>query len=367
LTQRGTDFATSGSLSGHDEESHMSITKTDQGTYRARIRDDRGKQLTKTFKRLDDAKAWERNQLTSRDQGLLVSPSKTTVAEFGEVWLASARDLAPGTIDGYAKHLRLYINPALGDTRLGRLDTDQIDRFITAQLRTGLAPATVHQTYRTLNRLCEVAVQRRKLGYNPCAPVRPPRVGSPEMRFLTAQQVTALADAIAPRFRAMILLAGWGGPRWGEIQALKPQHFDGRSLAIIEQLDGATLKTKGSKRRVILPGAIAEELVAHLEAYPGDYIFTNGNGNPLVHASFSGNHFKPALVTAGLDRETRFHDLRHTAVALAISAGAHPLMIADMVGHKSVRMTLDRYGHLFPSLHEEVAAKMDVLYRNALA
>jgi integrase len=68
-------------------------------------------------------------------------------------------------------------------------------------------------------------------------------------------------------------------------------------------------------------------------------------------------------VRAGVDRDTRFHDLRHTAVALAIKAGAHPKMVADMMGHSSIRVTMDRYGHLFPVIHDQVADAMDVLYQ----
>jgi integrase len=83
-------------------------------------------------------------------------------------------------------------------------------------------------------------------------------------------------------------------------------------------------------------------------------VFPNGAGNPLVSASFWGNHFTPAQLRSGV--RCRFHDLRHTSVALAIAQGAHPKAIQARMGHSSINVTLDRYGHLFPELDEAIAA-----------
>ena len=65
------------------------------------------------------------------------------------------------------------------------------------------------------------------------------------------------------------------------------------------------------------------------------------------------NHLGPALRSASL--KCRFHDLRHTSVALAIAVGAHPKAIQTRMGHSSINVTLDRYGHLFPELDEAIA------------
>jgi integrase len=72
------------------------------------------------------------------------------------------------------------------------------------------------------------------------------------------------------------------------------------------------------------------------------------------------------VTVAGIDHPLpRGHDLRHTAATLAIQAGAHPKVIQAMLGHWSITVTLDRYGHLFPSLPEELAERMDVAFREA--
>ena len=82
-------------------------------------------------------------------------------------------------------------------------------------------------------------------------------------------------------------------------------------------------------------------------------MFPNGAGNPLTAPSFWTNHFTPARTASGV--RCRFHDLRHTSVALAIAQGAHPKAIQARMGHSSISVTLDRYGHLFPELDEAIA------------
>ena len=78
-------------------------------------------------------------------------------------------------------------------------------------------------------------------------------------------------------------------------------------------------------------------------------------------------HFKPAVRRAGLPDETRFHDLRHTCAALLIALGAHPKAILERLGHSSITVTLDRYGHPFPSLDEAPTTGLEDLRRRALA
>jgi integrase len=92
-------------------------------------------------------------------------------------------------------------------------------------------------------------------------------------------------------------------------------------------------------------------LVDHLDRFvtlePEALVFTNAAGRPLSHSSFQTHHFRKAQLAAGVS--CRFHDLRHTSVALAIAEGAHPKAIQARMGQSSITVTLDRYGHLFPS------------------
>ena len=116
-------------------------------------------------------------------------------------------------------------------------------------------------------------------------------------------------------------------------------------------------KTASSVRSITVSSFTAAALAEHLERFAADgpdgLVFTNTAGNPLISSSFHTHAFGPALHRAGL--RCRFHDLRHTSVALAIAAGAHPKAIQHRMGHSSINVTLDRYGHLFPELDEATA------------
>lgn len=352
----------------------MSVEKTKYGTWRVRWRDDTGRQVARTFKRKIDAERFERSVLTDLTRGEYVSlePTKQTVRQVADEWLAGAMNLGQGGRDTYRRDLDRYILPILGDLPLGNLRAEHIDRFLADELA-NLAASTVHRHYRTIRRLCQFAVERGKLKTNPCNPVRPPKVEHTEMRFLTVEQVDALAAAIGGRYRAWVYVAVYGGLRWSETVGLRRGNVDGARISVVEQLirraDGKWYsdppKTRAGRRTVTVPAFVADELAQHLDAYVADdsqaLVFANGVGNPMVGPSFTGNVFKPALERAGIDRAVRIHDLRHTAVALAIKAGAHPKAIQARMGHASISVTMDRYGHLYGDMDAELANALGAL------
>lgn len=122
-------------------------------------------------------------------------------------------------------------------------------------------------------------------------------------------------------------------------------------------------------------------LTDHLKEFPpvDGLVFTSSQGGPL-RRNFYKRHYLPALrasVDAQLclcdrtscsDRHTplyRFHDLRHTCAALLIAQGAHPKEIQERLGHSTIRITFDRYGHLFPSLDERLKDGLDAAFELA--
>ncbi len=94
-------------------------------------------------------------------------------------------------------------------------------------------------------------------------------------------------------------------------------------------------------------------------------MFTSPEGGPL-RKNFMGRVFRPAIRRAGL-KGRRFHDLRHTAAAIAISIGAHPKVIQQRFGHASITTTLNTYGHLFPNIDVALAEDLDKVAREAAA
>jgi integrase len=278
-----------------------------------------------------------------------------------------ARRLSPGTQQTYRRDLERYVLPRFGAYRLGGLPPEEIENWLNDELDAGLAASSVHRHYRTLRRVLQVAVEKKKLAVNPCDAAEPPRVPKREMVFLTWDQAVELAEAHPDRYRALVYLAVDAGMRWSELIGLRRSRLDvrRRKVRVTEQLirlrAGEWLrkepKTAASVRSITLSAVTAELLAEHLErfALPGAdaLVFPNAAGNPLISSSFWNGHFAPAQRRSGV--HCRFHDLRHTSVALAIAQGAHPKAIQARMGHSSINVTLDRYGHLFPELDEAIA------------
>jgi integrase len=148
-----------------------------------------------------------------------------------------------------------------------------------------------------------------------------------------------------------------------------------RQVAVVQQLtevNGALSigppKTAAGRRTVSVPSFLVDLLAEQLgeRAEPGGLVFPAPAGGPMRRSNFRRRSWASATRAAGLEG-LRFHDLRHTAVALAIAEGAHPKSIQSRIGHSSIVTTLDRYGHLFPALDEQIAEGIDTAWRTAVA
>lgn len=356
----------------------MSIHETRYGTWEVRWRDINNRQRSRTFKTERLAERHERKVRADTDQGLPTARRKpVSVAAVAERWLADARDLEPNTVRIYRESLGRIL-PVLGDDPIATVDDVAVNAYLNG-LAGRYAPSTVHRDYRALKRLFRVAVAR---GLIPASvvdtdAVPPPRVPDDEMMFLTAHQLEDLAAAITPRYRTLILVGGYAGPRWGELAGLRAQDVDvlGHRIHVAGQLstDGRRWKpeTKTKRRRWV---SVPASVMAELDLPAGGYVWTQPRGGPLEHTKFRARHLVPAAIKAGLgtlwcdlsDRGTHYdgvtpHDLRHTAVAIAIAGGAQPIEVQAMCGHDSIQTTYDRYGHLFPDAQADLAARVDAI------
>jgi integrase len=207
------------------------------------------------------------------------------------------------------------------------------------------------------------------------------------MVFLSAGEVFRLAEAIGspsgrrgpmPEYGLLVKLAAFTGLRAGEIAALRLARLDllhGRLEVAesVEEVHGRLVygppKTY-AVRTVPVPRSLAGELEVHLsrrQPAVGGFLFASPDGGPMRHSNFYRRFFKPAVLRAGLQPSTRFHDLRHTAAALMINEGAHLLAVKERLGHSTIQVTADRYGHLFPSLEAALTDRLDDAYRAARA
>jgi integrase len=198
------------------------------------------------------------------------------------------------------------------------------------------------------------------------------------MLFLDAVEVNRLADAIDEPYGVLVRFAAYTGLRAGELAALRVGRVDllRGSVDVREayaEVHGALVlgptKTYG-RRTVALPRFLCDELGAYLvgrDVSPDAHLFTSPDGGPLRQSNFYRRTFKPAVRAAGLPDGLRFHDLRHTCAALLIAQGAHPRALMERLGHSSVTVSLDRYGHLLPSLDEALVDGLEDTYRRSRA
>ena len=125
-------------------------------------------------------------------------------------------------------------------------------------------------------------------------------------------------------------------------------------------------KTSASRRTIIIPAFLVDLLAAHLKRAPeSEFVFSTKDGRPIRRSNFRQRVWMPAVKRSGLDAKLRFHDLRHTCASLLIEQGAHPKEIQARLGHSSITTTLDRYGHLMPSLGHQLAVDLDEMRKKA--
>lgn len=224
-----------------------------------------------------------------------------------------------------------------------------VRRWVARQVAAGSAPATVTRSLRVLGACLQVAADDGLIPANAARGIRPPAQQRHEQRFLNPAEVAALADAIDPRWRALIYLAAYSGLRIGEICGLRVGRVDlaRRHVQVVEQivevagrLHTGPPKTAAGRRTVPIPKLVCDQLAAHCHGRPDDaYVFCAPQGGPIRRTIWAARFFHPAVEAAALT-PLRIHDLRHSAVALWIAAGASTLAITRWAGHSSSAFVL---------------------------
>jgi integrase len=340
--------------------------------WRVRYRDPAGRERAKSFARKGDAERFLQHAEADKLRGQWVDPKRgrTTVGELAERWYATTVTLKPKTREDYRSLLHNHVLPAFGDRAIASIDTLAVRGWLADLVSGGLSPSRAKHAYYVLFAVLEAAIQAGALVRNPAAGVRVPRSHPREMHFLSAAEIERLAEAIVPPYGTLVRFAAYTGLRAGEIAALRVKRLDllRGTVRVVEaasevggRLISGPTKTH-AERTVRLPRFLRDELAAYLADRPRDhdaFVFTAPKGGRLRHNNFYQRLFCPALARAGLPEQLRFHDLRHTCASLLIAQGAHPKAIQAHLGHSSIQVTMDRYGHLFPDALEHLADRLD--------
>lgn len=355
-----------------------SVRRRESGRWQARWQDDEGHQhhAPDTFATKREATAWLAGIETDRRRGTWTDPrdGRILFADWADEWRATIVNLRPSTRARDLVYLDSYLIPTFGCRRLDDIDHMAIRAWLAELAARGLAPATIVKAAQILAKILRLAVTARRLPVSPCDNLDLPRVERDEMRFLTPDQLADLAAAIDPRYRGVVLLGGYGGLRPGELFGLKVGRVDPlrRQVHVVEQVVEASghlhvgpPKTTKGTRVVPIPPFVADALVSHMAGrIPDDLMFPAPEGAYVRLSTWRIRFWRPALKRAGID-DMRVHDLRHTAVALWIEAGASVLEMARRAGHESTVTLQDRYGHLMPGAEERTNDRLEEIGRAA--
>ena len=308
-------------------------------------------------------------------------PALPTLAEYSRVWLAEV-ELArkPSTAGFYGQYLRLYILPKFGAAPLDLIQREEVKQLIAELRDRGLAKNTIRLAVTTLRAVLTSAVEDRFLFHNPVQGLG---------RFVKSEKAQREATSLKPsevdillraaqqnlslRDYALILSALRAGLREGELAALEwgDLHF-GRSaddsdryILVQRNYDRRwsrkMLTPKNRKsRRVDMSRNLRQVLMELRGLTSAPLVFPSDAGTPIEMNNFSKRVFQPLLTAAGL-RKIRFHDLRHTFGSLLIQTGASLAYVRDQMGHSSIQVTVDIYGHLIPGSNISFVDKLDGL------
>lgn len=324
-----------------------------------------------TFAHKADANAALRQALSS------ASPIKdrrrgaeTTFASYASEWLKT-RPLSMRTHEVYESLLSTRLAP-LGPRKLSALDGPAIRRWWAAEKDKGQAP----KAYRLLRAVLNTAVDDGLIPSNPCRIKGAGVDATPERPILTPGQVLGLADAIDPRLRVMVLLAGFGGLRLGEVRGLRRSRVDLDAGTVEVGADGnvqedrhghphfVAPKSRAGQRTITLPAQLIEEIRRYLDGVDdhGEALLFPGSG-PQVPVSKRTIYYAWAKALAkvdGLPPGLHFHDLRHAGATLAAQAGATTKELMTLIGHSTYGAAMN-YQHAAEERGRQVADRMAAL------
>lgn len=337
--------------------------------WRVRYRDPSGDSRSQSFTLKGDAELFRAEVETQIASAAYIDPTRgrVTVDELAQKWLAvKAATRKRRTASSYAEVYGALVSPRWARVPVARVEHGDVQLWISGLVSRGLSPSRIRHALQVLRSVLRLALLERRIAVDPTAGVEVPSV--PHKRrhqYLTHGQLAALADE-AGRYRALVLLLGSAGLRWGEAIALRVRDVDQVrrrvivSHTIVEDAGRLYEDTPKTHKTRWVPvaepawGAIVGELAGK---GPDDLVFPSPRGHVLRTSYFRRHVFDPAVTASGIPRVTP-HDLRHTAASLAIAAGATVLAVQRMLGHARASMTLDVYADLFEQDLDDVATRM---------
>jgi integrase len=350
-----------------------SVRKRPDGKWRARYRDEAGKEHARHFDRKADAEDWLADQTVAKRTGALVEPKRgrITLAAFFAEW--STRQVwATGTARAMDLAMR---DCTFADYPLERIRHSHVQSWVKA-MDARLAPGTIKTRFNNVRSVVRAAILDRRITVDPMANVKLPRVRRTEhaMTIPTPEQVGKMLELADERFAPYIALCAFAGLRLGEASAVQlgDIEFMQRKLRVRRQVQRAgggaveiTPPKYGSERDVSLPDELLTMLARHVEnGVVGRERWLFGTGTP-PHQNTVGYAYRKITKSLGLEHFT-LHDLRHFYASGLIAAGCDVVTVQRALGHAKATTTLNTYSHLWPTAEDRTRAAASELMKQSL-
>jgi integrase len=347
-----------------------------QQAWQVDYRDTAGQRRSKQFARKKDAEAWMTQAAWHVTQGTHTPDSLSiTVQKAAEQWIERARrdGLEPTTVAAYDQHVRLHIAPLCGGVKLSQLTTPMVEGY-RDKLVDKLSRPMAIRVLRSLSSIISEAQRRGQVAQNVARNVKVKRAARQraKAKIPSKASLKALLGAASeqgPQSQALIMLALFGGLRASELRGLPWSALDLKACTVTigQRADAkgtiGAPKSASSRRTVPLPPSAAAALKVWKLACPASdagLVFPSVAGKVMSHRYMSLNLLQPLVDAAELE-PIGLHDLRHAAASLWIEQRVDAKRVQTWLGHHSIQVTFDTYGHLFEAVERDnnVAAAIE--------
>ena len=349
--------------------------------------------VANTIKIVDQRRKAFMNQMEKERAEVLSRQSMAeTTADWLDEWLELfiKPSVRVKTYERYKCSINNHIVPYIGTIPIDKLKVEDIQNMMNTMMnkggkkQKGLSPRTINTARRTLKSALTKACHLRKIDFNPVDATKASKTEKTEIHILSHSQAKKLLDVSKEHDQTAhmaILLALSTGMRIGEIFGLLWENidFDTNLLYVKQSLvstnHGSLLesspKTKAGYRQIELPKICLNELTAHrvwqneqknlwLNKYKENgLVISNPDGGYKDPNYFTAVVFKRLLTLSSINTSVRFHDLRHTHATWLLEKGVHPKVVAERLGHSSIRITLDTYSHVIQGMQKVAVTKLD--------
>jgi integrase len=333
------------------------------------------RKIRRSFPTLAAARAWRLDAQTAIRGGTLRTTTQTTLRDAAAAFLAGAHAgsirtrsgdrYKPSALRSYEAALERLL-PELGSARLSHIQRFDLQDLADRLLADGLSPSTIRNLLMPLRVIFRRAVARGEVSLNPTTGLELPTARGQRDRVASPEEARRLIAALPLADRALWATALYAGLRRGELQALRWENVDlaGGTIHVERAWDEKSRvyiepKSRAGTRRVPIAALLRDELLEHkLRSRRDDgLVFATTPDTPFVSSSL-WRRTRTAWRKADL-APIGLHEARHTCASLMIAAGVNAKALSTYLGHASVTITLDRYGHLLPGNENEAAALLD--------